>query len=431
MVLDEFGMRERLDIRTIGDFIPDTKIQSAMEKGASKVISENIYQIKYIYWKKLWEVYLDSWSISTPQLLEFATENGKIWIEKEPEPTLYKKEDDKLSKELFDFAAEKYTPGRRFICELKNCCLVGPLAIPFLDGHRLILEPFGGDQDLFFAIKRTTNQIKTNSEFYRNRIRPQDAIVRSLPLVGERTENETEPKNEAVFRLFDFSKNYGHWIRDNLPKLRMLSLYEDKTGIEPTLLIRSNPEPYRLESLSLLGFSENRISEWEGGERYVDRLVITNHRIAENSLQDYKWLRDECLPKVKLYNNNKIKKIYVSRQQAQERKVSNYRELEKELDKRGFDIVVAESLSFREQIKVFHSADIILGPHGAGMANIMWGDDPLVIELFPENYIVGSIKYFADILGFHHEIIVSESTPNRDLVVNIHDFCQFLDNLGV
>ncbi|MFB6187947.1 MAG: glycosyltransferase 61 family protein, partial [Halobacteriaceae archaeon] len=65
-------------------------------------------------------------------------------------------------------------------------------------------------------------------------------------------------------------------------------------------------------------------------------------------------------------NNNK--RIYISRQGLADRgrKVQNYSNLKKVLDKYGIEPHEMETYNFKKQIKLFSKADLILGPHGAG-----------------------------------------------------------------
>jgi capsular polysaccharide biosynthesis protein len=75
------------------------------------------------------------------------------------------------------------------------------------------------------------------------------------------------------------------------------------------------------------------------------------------------------------------------------------------LEKYSFEIVPLESLSFKEQIKLFSEAKIVLGLHGAGLANVVFcnkqvqlceirvaGFDNFVFKVLAEEL---SIDYFS------------------------------------
>ena len=75
--------------------------------------------------------------------------------------------------------------------------------------------------------------------------------------------------------------------------------------------------------------------------------------------------------------------IYVSRRNTPRRGLANEAELERVLITKGFKIVYAEQLSFREQIDTFRRAKSVIAPHGAGLANLTWCEEfPSVVEIF-------------------------------------------------
>ncbi|MEA5620785.1 glycosyltransferase family 61 protein, partial [Cronbergia sp. UHCC 0137] len=65
-------------------------------------------------------------------------------------------------------------------------------------------------------------------------------------------------------------------------------------------------------------------------------------------------------------------RIYISRQKATSRRVLNETLLEPLLNEYGFQVLICEQLSLAEQIRLFSNTEAIVGPHGAGLANIMY-----------------------------------------------------------
>lgn len=78
------------------------------------------------------------------------------------------------------------------------------------------------------------------------------------------------------------------------------------------------------------------------------------------------------------------KRIYISRRLARMRRVANEAAIMRILKPEGFELYELESLSFADQFRLFSTAEVIVGPHGAGMTNIMAAPPGCkVIEFFP------------------------------------------------
>lgn len=54
-----------------------------------------------------------------------------------------------------------------------------------------------------------------------------------------------------------------------------------------------------------------------------------------------------------------------------------------------------------------------MGPHGAGLSNMMFAEDPMIIELFPESVIKPQFYFLADIFNFEYTPIVANSEGNN------------------
>ena len=70
----------------------------------------------------------------------------------------------------------------------------------------------------------------------------------------------------------------------------------------------------------------------------------------------------------------KYKKIYIDRSDSQYNhcKIINDDEIKKYLKKEGFKIVKLSKFSLSKQISIFKNCNYVIGPHGAGMANLIF-----------------------------------------------------------
>ncbi|WP_110691998.1 glycosyltransferase family 61 protein [Salinicola halophyticus] len=85
--------------------------------------------------------------------------------------------------------------------------------------------------------------------------------------------------------------------------------------------------------------------------------------------------------------NEPAKKIYISRKKSS-RCFENEDEVCQFLSQAGFEIICAEDFSFKEQVTIFGSAETVISPHGAGLANLAFCPSGLnLIELFHDSFI--------------------------------------------
>ena len=83
---------------------------------------------------------------------------------------------------------------------------------------------------------------------------------------------------------------------------------------------------------------------------------------------------DNCFPK----------KIFISRQKVKRRNFVNEVEFSKNLAKQGYETVILEDFSFREQIALFLGLTHVVACHGAGLTNLIFSPPGVkVLEIFP------------------------------------------------
>ena len=93
--------------------------------------------------------------------------------------------------------------------------------------------------------------------------------------------------------------------------------------------------------------------------------------------------------------------IYVSRRRDRKRFLSNEAEVEDAMRAAGVAVVYAQDLSFVDQVSLFAGVQQVIAPHGAGLANIVWGRRlGSVIELFPANLTNDCYARLARSLGW-------------------------------
>jgi capsular polysaccharide biosynthesis protein len=99
------------------------------------------------------------------------------------------------------------------------------------------------------------------------------------------------------------------------------------------------------------------------------------------------------------------------------RRVVNEAAVEAALADLGFEVFDNAAYSVCDQARAFRDAEIVVAPHGAGLANIVYCDPGTpVIELVPEGYDQGVTSYrsLSDLFGLPYtQLFAREAAPDR------------------
>lgn len=199
--------------------------------------------------------------------------------------------------------------------------------------------------------------------------------------------------------------NYYHWLYDTLPRLAVL----DAAGIDFNSIDKFVVMPLRhsfhSESLEHLSISDERLHTVDKGE-YIsaDELYIPHFGSNSLGLAQARWnpefLRSTFGPSV--LPKTQERRLFVSRGTIGKRGISNEPELIDALIPLGFEVVHCENLSIVEQAQLFAEASVVLGPHGAGLTNIVYCQpDTVVIELF-NAHIAPCFWTISELMGLKH-----------------------------
>lgn len=225
--------------------------------------------------------------------------------------------------------------------------------------------------------------------------------------------------NETVLSLLSgggISTMYFHWLYDVLPRIGLAK----KSGLFDSIdkfLVLNPIQKFKIESLALLGIDESKvIDSLQYKHITADQLIVTTH--PRNTRQCPKWIIS-FLQESFLRNNHVEKKdyekIYISRQNTTWRKVIGEDELIDKLKNRGFREVILEKFPFEEQAAIMNSAKLIISPHGAGLANLVFCDPGTkVFEIFSKSYVIPGYAYLSKSLDLNYRYFI-DNTEFREL----------------
>lgn len=160
------------------------------------------------------------------------------------------------------------------------------------------------------------------------------------------------------------SDNYYHWLVDCLAAYRLIEPACD----DQTLFFAPRRKSYQVESLSALGIPAERIIPATYYTHVASPAILCassqNHKV---SAPDVQFLYERLAAPL---DREPTRRIFLSRKRRGRRRLVNERQVLSALRPLGFEPVLLEKMNFREQVELFASSECVVGPHGAGLANL-------------------------------------------------------------
>lgn len=207
--------------------------------------------------------------------------------------------------------------------------------------------------------------------------------------------------------------NYFHFVTDVIP--RWGTFQETMPGCRPDAIYVPHQARYQRELLDLLGLTDIPLiqSDKDTAVRATRLAVPWISNVGEvGPPSTVAWLRS-ALPAKEVAD--RPSRIYVTRgTQKNTRRFVREAELVAALEKRDFSVVDPGSLSVQDQIDHFAAANVIVGPHGAAMTNLIFAPEGArVLELFGPRYVKASFwTLTSSIPGVEHRYLVGGSAAD-------------------
>lgn len=212
--------------------------------------------------------------------------------------------------------------------------------------------------------------------------------------------------------------NYWHWTFDLLPRLLLLQQHVGSLDTIDAFITNPLTERYQHDTLARLGVPRERILEGDTKcHLKADCLIVP-------SLFQYApsgWACERLRERLSTGQAAGTRRLYLSRSDANRRRVVNERELFAALAPLGFEHQRLSGLSMREQSTLFASSEAVVGPHGAGLTNLLFcHPDATIVELFAPSYINTVYWIVSNHLGLHYCCAIGsgEATPRPPVGVS-------------
>lgn len=229
--------------------------------------------------------------------------------------------------------------------------------------------------------------------------------------------------DERVALIGTDGQNYSHWLLFNVPKLGLLEHAGLLHGDLP-LLFNDPLLPWQEEMLDFLGVPAARRVLLRPEGLLACRELVVPVVLARPPLMRLgsDWLRNRYRQLIGA-NAKGPRRLYVSRRSAH-RNLVNRAELEARLYALGFEAVELAGKSVAQQASCFAAAEVIVSPHEAGLANLVFASPGCrVIEITNTHMLrMGMFKTLADVVGLRMERVVSDRFAAGDSPLGYRDF---------
>lgn len=199
--------------------------------------------------------------------------------------------------------------------------------------------------------------------------------------------------------------NYCHWILDWLPRLEIArasaATWDFVIGHDLTTT-------FQIDSLEFVGARpDSFISMATNPVLRVECLLVPDtcfrmrHPLASGNPALLNWWRSLVVDQVGPIEP-RGERLYLWRRGAR-RYVREERDLRLLLERYGFRTLEPGDIAFRDQIEALRGANAVVGPHGAGLTNILFAPSECrVLELFATRGGTKTYEVLAGALGQHY-----------------------------
>ncbi len=218
--------------------------------------------------------------------------------------------------------------------------------------------------------------------------------------------------------VFLGTQGFYHWLIEDFPAFLQALNYSPDARV----LVRRRSPKFVIDALQLLGISAESAPLVFSQKNFV--FASKGSAMAANAV-DVRTLREfqkRSVTSKSMEPQNS--RIYISRR-LDGRFPKNEHEIEALVTSLGFEILNLQDMTFSEQIDRLSRATVVVGTHGAGLANIVWcrAGSARLVEItrakFPQCF-----ARLADVASVRYSAIVDEST--EDWIVDIEELRRVL-----
>ncbi|MBF0372407.1 MAG: glycosyltransferase family 61 protein [Alphaproteobacteria bacterium] len=217
-----------------------------------------------------------------------------------------------------------------------------------------------------------------------------------------------------------WASNYYHWMLDCVPRLACLDLVPELRGV-PILVPPEGPR-FQAEILAALGFTETVAFTGRvlSAEVMYFPSFFSPGLISRGQIE---WLKTTMFRAFDVTPPERpSRRLFISRKGAGARRIVNEDDAMAMLARHGFEAVLPETLSLRDQVALFASAEMVIAPSGSGTVNAAYcRRGTTVIDVVPENSKHSAFWLLARANGMRYGRLVAKpvNLPASDMALDL------------
>jgi capsular polysaccharide biosynthesis protein len=231
---------------------------------------------------------------------------------------------------------------------------------------------------------------------------------------------------------------YYHWLMDVLPRIHMVL----SQGIRTNCFFVQAKHGFQRETLRLLGIANNQLINTEDYEFVsAKELVVPFHEIGWR-MEYPKWVCDflrGAFLRIATPEGlaDPMRRLYISREDAQWRRVINELEVMQVLEPLGFRRITLGQATFPEQVRLFQDAEVVVAPHGAALSNLVFCQPGTKVIEFQPLKLDSCFFRLSCCCGLQHYYIRSSTGPadpvnnHQQITIDMTDLRKTLELAGI
>jgi Glycosyltransferase 61 len=247
------------------------------------------------------------------------------------------------------------------------------------------------------------------------------SLIRSLGWGDIRSEllARATPCDRSVIPFPD--TGYYHWLLEVLPA----ALFALSVSPDSWLLLSNRARGYVTQAAEML--APGRVIR-ANGVRRVEECVVAAIDPFSGFVQTAEIDRlRRSFPRA-LNGAEWPTHLYVSRRRDRKRALGNEDAVEAAMQRQGLTVSYMQDLSLDDQIALFSSVELVVAPHGAGLANLAWAERiRRLIEIFPTGYFNDCFARLSQTVGAEYRYVMAKPDQDSDGIVLVDEVIAAVD----